>query len=189
MGFGAVGPITSNTISGNYWTASAGDTNPEVQSDYASGILLYGAGINASGATTTRISVQRNSLANNQIGIEVVDSDALLARNSITETRPGIPGSVGIFGVGCDSYCGYFKADNGQTLTATAAANQAVRITRNTINFSGSPSGSYGIWLGDNNWVGNSSYYPPAGHESARLSGNSVSGASTSLKIGGGAST
>ncbi len=189
MSFGAVGPISNNTISGNYWTSAAGDSNPEVQSDYASGILLYGAGINANGATTTRITVSKNSLANNQSGIEVVDSDASLTRNSITETSPGIPDSIGIFGVGCDSYCGYFNADNGQTLTATAAANQAVRVTRNTINFSGSPSGSYGIWLGDNNWVGNSDYYPPAGHEDAHLSGNTISGATTSITIGGGAST
>jgi len=92
---GAVGPITYNTITGNFWTAYASDTNPQPQSDYSAGILLYGAGINASGAATKSTSVSKNTLSNNQMGVQVVDSDASVVKNAITESSPGIPDSIG----------------------------------------------------------------------------------------------
>jgi len=186
-GFGAVGPITNNTITGNFWTAYASDTNPQPQSDYGAGILLYGAGINASGAVSKSTSVSKNTLSNNQIGVQVVDSEASVARNTITESSPGITDSIGVYGLGCDAYCGYFNADNGKTLTMTASMGQTAKVTSNKINFTSTPSGSYGIWLGDNSWTAPSGYYPPAGSERVHVSGNSISGVANSILIGGGA--
>ena len=94
---------------------------------------------------------------------------------------------VGVYGVGCDAACGAFDADNGQSLTMTASSGQRVKVTRNTVDFSFSPSGSVGVWLGDDAWAGGASYSPPAGTETAHLSGNSIADVSNSVVIGGGA--
>jgi hypothetical protein len=50
------------------------------------------------------------------------------------------------------------------------------------------PARSYGIWLGDNHWTGNSTYFPPAGSEKTRLASNNVSNVTTQVVIDGGAS-
>jgi hypothetical protein len=188
MGFGATGSVSKNTITGNNYTGTAGDANPQIQSDYAAGVLLYAAGINADGATTASTLVSGNHLLNNQIGVEVVDSAASVTSNSILE-NPGITGSAGVYGVGCDAYCGYFTDNDGATLNSAAAANQAVSVTKNTINFaSPAPSASYGIWLGDNSWSAASGYYAPAGSESVSVTDKAISNVTHLLLIDSGAS-
>lgn len=189
VGFGAVGTVTHDTITGNDWTAYGSDTNPQVQSDFAAGILLYGAGINAAGAATTSISVNDNTLRNNQIGLEIVDSKASASGNKITESGAGLPDSIGIYGLGCDDYCGYFNDNDGHSLTSTASSGQLVTLGHDTINFHSSPSGSYGIWLGDNSWSAQPGYYGPAGSETVHLSVDTESNVATHVVIGGGAST
>ncbi len=189
MGFGAVGQILSNKVSGNDWTAYQTDTNPQRQSDYGAGILLYGAGISNAGATSGNTTVNKNALQDNQIGVEVVDSDAALTSNHITETSPGLPDSIGVYGVGCDAYCGYFNANNNQSLTNTAAMGQTVSLTNNRIDFVGDPAGSYGIWMGDDSWTGGGGYYGPAGSEAVHLVNNSTKNVDNKVVIGGGATT
>ena len=188
VGFGAHGTVTDNNITGNVWTAYATDTNPEVQSDFASGVLLYGAGLNTAGKTTDTTSVSGNFLGNNQTGVEVVDSKATVQFNDITETAPGIPDSVGIFGVGCDAYCLYFKDHaGGATLNTVASSTQTILVKSNTINFASTPAGSYGIWLGDNSWAAAPGYAGPAGLEVPTVTGNHISNVDTPLTIAGGA--
>jgi hypothetical protein len=189
VGFGAVGAVAHNTIGGNDWTAYGTDTNPQVQSDFGAGILLYGAGINAAGVTTTSVSVNDNLLRNNQIGLEIVDSRVSASGNSITESGAGLPDSIGIYGVGCDAYCGYFNDNHGQSLTATASSGQIVKLSHNHVNFNSTPAGSYGIWLGDDNWSAQPGYYGPAGSEKALLSANTEAKVATLIEIGGGATT
>lgn len=188
VGFGAVGSVTDNTISGNDWTGTGTDPNPQVQSDFAAGVLLYAAGINGAGATTSSISVNGNHLTNNQIGVEVVDSAASVKSNSILESSPGIADSIGVYGVGCDAYCGYFNDNNGSPLNSVAASGQRVTVAKNTINFaSPPPSGSYGIWLGDDAWSGGSGYYAPAGSETVSVSNPSIHNVTHPLVIDPGA--
>jgi len=69
----------------------------------------------------------------------------------------------------------------------TASLGQTVKVTSNKINFTSTPSGSSGIWLGDNSWSASSGYYPPAGSEKVHVSGNSIIDAANSILIGGGA--
>ena len=188
VGFGAHGTVTGNNISNNFWTGYTSDSgNPEVQSDYASAVLLYGAGINTSGKTTTSTTVASNFASNNQIGVEVVDSEAVVQFNSITETA-GLPASIGVFGVGCDDYCMYFKDHaGGQTLDTVASNSQHITVHSNTINFASTPPGSYGVWLGDNSWAGNASYSAPAGKEVPVVTDNTITNVDTPLTIAGGA--
>jgi hypothetical protein len=190
VGFGATGSINANYVTGNDWTAYGSDSsNPEVQSDFAAGVLLYAAGVNSAGKASTSIAVGGNTLKGNQIGVEVVDSEADVANNSITETASGaLPDSVGVFGVGCDDYCGYFEDHSGgAALNTVASSTQAITVFHNTVNFSSTPAGSYGIWLGDNSWTGNASYYAPAGHEVPSVSQNNISNVATPETIAGGA--
>jgi hypothetical protein len=190
VGFGAEGTLAENTISGNDWTAYPTDTaNPQVQSDFGAGVLLYGAGINTAGATSSETSVNDNTLDNNQIGVEVVDSAAVVSKNAINESSPGLADSIGVYGVGCDGYCGYFNADNGHSLTSTASSDQSVVVRLNSVNFAGAPPRTYGIWLGDDGWTATGSYYPPAGSEKVTVSRNTVTGATHPLLIDAGAST
>jgi hypothetical protein len=189
VGFGATGIVNENYVSGNDWTAYGTDSNPEVQSDFASGVLLYAAGVNSAGAAKTSVEVSGNTLVGNQIGVEVVDSEADVQANSVTETARGaLPDSIGIFGVGCDAYCGYFTDHvGGAALNTKASSTQAITVFHNTVNFSSTPSGSYGIWLGDNSWTGNANYYAPAGHEVPTVSQNTISNVATPETIAGGA--
>jgi hypothetical protein len=189
VGFGATGTVNENYVSGNDWTAYGTDANPEVQSDFASGVLLYAAGVNSAGAANTSIAVSGNTFVGNQIGVEVVDSEADVAANSITERANGaLPDSIGVFGVGCDAYCGYFEDHpGGAALNTVASTTQAITVFHNTVNFSSTPAGSYGIWLGDNSWTGNASYYAPAGHEVPSVSQNTISNVATPETIAGGA--
>jgi hypothetical protein len=188
IGFGAHGSVTGNFINSNVWTAYGSDTNPEVQSDFASGVLLYGAGLNSSGKTTDSTSVASNFLKGNQIGVEVVDSKAVVQFNDITETAPGIADSIGIFGVGCDAYCMYFTDHpGGAELNTVASTAQTISVHSNTINFASTPSGSYGVWLGDNSWTGNASFSGPAGKEVPTVTDNNITNVGTPLTIAGGA--
>jgi hypothetical protein len=188
VGFGAYGSVSNNTISGNYWTAYGADTNPQVQSDYASGVLLYAAGIDSAGIATLSTSVNGNHFMNNQIGVEVVDSVASVKGNSILESSPGIGNSIGVYGVGCDAYCGYFTANNGSFLNTVAASGQRVSVAKNTIDFaSPAPSGSYGIWLGDDGWVSATGYYGPAGSETVTVANPSIHNVTHPLVIDPGA--
>ena len=188
VGFGAHGSVTGNFINNNFWTGYTSDSgNPEVQSDYASGVLLYGAGLNSSGQTTQSTSVASNFIKNNQTGVEVVDSAALVQFNDITETA-GLANSIGVFGVGCDDYCMYFNDHPGGVALNTVASNtQAITVRSNTINFASTPAGSYGVWLGDNSWTATPSYSGPAGHEDPVVSSNTITNVDTPLTIAGGA--
>ena len=188
VGFGAAGSVSGNTISGNYWTAYGSDANVQPQSDYGAGVLLYAAGINASGATTVSTTVKGNHLTNNQIGVEVVDSAASVTGNSILESSPGIPDSIGIYGVGCDAYCGYFSDDNGSLLNTVASSNQAVTVSNNTINFaSPAPARSYGIWLGDDGWTAGGGDFGPAGTEHVSVTNPGIHNVAHLLVIDAGA--
>ena len=191
VGFGASGSVTANHISGNQWTSWTSDTgNPQMQSDGAAGVLLYAAGINAAGATTATTSVHGNVLAGNDIGVEVVDSAASVTYNTITEVSPGVVDSIGIYGLGCDDYCGYFHwptSSSPGTLNSLASLSQHVSVTYNTINFATSPAGSYGVWLGDNSWSAGGGYSGPAGFEIVTAAPNSITHVVNPLTIGGGA--
>lgn len=135
IGPGASGNVSHLRASGDNWTGGTNSTEP--QADYASGLLLYGAG----GTTPVNLS----TLADDQIGIEIVDSNASLLHTKITQSGAGIAGSVGVFDVPCDLYCSFLGLSPGST-TLSAGDTQ--------ISYSGSPSGSYGIWVGDS-WSGN----------------------------------
>jgi hypothetical protein len=131
IAFGAGGEVSSNQIAGNDYTGGTNDVEPAA--DYAAGVLLYGA----QGTT----DVQWNTLTGNQIGVEVVHSSAVLDQDFITETSPGIAGSIGVFAVPCDYYCSSVSLSGG---------TEQVRVTGTTISFPGSPvPGTSGIWLGD----------------------------------------
>jgi hypothetical protein len=133
--------------------------------------------------------VSGNHLTNNQIGVEIVDSAASVKTNSILESSPGIADSIGIYGVGCDAYCGYFKDNNGATLDSVAAANQVVAVAKNTINFaSPAPARSYGIWLGDDAWSAGGGYYGPAGSEEVSVANPAINNVTYPLVIDAGAS-
>jgi hypothetical protein len=191
VGFGASGSVTTNHISGNQWTSWPADTsNPQMQSDGAAGVLLYAAGVNAAGVTTITTSVHGNILAGNDIGVELVDSAASVTNNTIGEVSPGLVDSIGIYGVGCDDYCGYFNwptSSSPHTLNSLASSQQHVKVTNNTINFAASPAGSYGVWLGDNSWSAGSGYFGPAGFEIVIATPNSITHVVNPLTIGGGA--
>lgn len=188
VGFGAAGTVSGNTISGNYWTAYASDTNVQPESDYGAGVLLYAAGINAAGATTLSTTVKANHLTNNQIGVEVVDSAAAVTGNTILESSPGIADSIGVYGVGCDAYCGYFNDNDGAALNTVAASNQAVSVSNNTINFaSPAPARSYGIWLGDDAWSAGGGDYGPAGTEKVSVTNPGIHNVAHLLVIDAGA--
>ena len=156
--------------------------------DYASGVLLYAAGISSYGKTTATTTVASNTLNGDQIGVEVVDSKAVVQFNTISEAAPGLANSIGVFGVGCDDYCFYFMDHPGGPALNTVANNaQPILVHSNTINFSSTPAGSYGIWLGDNSWAGNATYSAPAGKEVPTVTNNHVTNVNTPLTIAGGA--
>jgi hypothetical protein len=186
IGFGAIAKLEKNIIVGDNWTAYGTDSNPQVQSDFGAGVLLYAAGVNTAGVTTRSSLVKNNQLTDDQIGVEVVDSQASVRHNSFTETS-GIAESVGVYGVGCDAYCNDFTDANSQPLNTVASNSQNVAVISNTINFSSAPSGSVGIWLGDDSWTGGSGYAGPSGRETVTLVGNSISNVGTPTLIGGGA--
>ncbi len=191
VGFGASGSVTENYVAGNAYTAyspPSTDPNPEPQGDFAAGVLLYAAGINSSGVTTTSTLVRGNTLRNDQIGVEVVDSKAAVNQNNINETGSGLVDSVGIFGVGCDVWCLYFTDHpGGATLNTVASASQAIQVEHNTINFNSTPADSSGVWLGDNSWAAAPGYAGPAGHEVPTLVANNISNVANLLTVASGA--
>ena len=135
IGPGATGTLTYTTATGHDWTGGTNSTEP--QADDAAGILLYGAG-----GTTT---ISHSNLTDDQIGIEIVDSNAKVNSDTISQTGAGIAGSAGVFDVPCDFYCSSLSLSPGTTHLGLAYT---------TVSYSGTPSGSYGIWLGDS-WSGN----------------------------------
>jgi len=159
IGFGARGQVEGNQISANDWSGATNPTEP--QADFAAGVLLYGA--------AGRTDVSGNTLTDNQIGVEVVHSDAGVHHNTITETSPGITGSVGVFAAPCDFYCSFFSLSGG---------NQRVEITGNTVSFPGSPvSGTDGIWVGDGAASASGSVHVEIGDDS-------ITGAENNLVLG-----
>ncbi len=159
IGPGGVGAVFGNDISANDYTGGTNSTEP--QADFASGVLLYGA--------MGRTSVGDNTLTDDQIGVEVVHSDASVTHNTITETAAGIPGSIGVFAVPCDYYCGGFSFSGG---------DQRDVILGNTISFPGTPvAGTYGIWAGD---IAASS----TGAVDVTVGADSISGAENNVVLG-----
>jgi hypothetical protein len=143
IGPAASGSVTYTTVSGQDWTGGTNSTEP--QADYAAGILLY-----AAGGTTT---VSNDTLVDDQVGVQIVDSNAALGSNLIKETGSGITGSIGVFDVPCDFYCSAFSL--------TPGAN-TLSLDFTKIAFAGRPSGSYGVWLGGR-WTGPDCCGPDAG--------------------------
>jgi hypothetical protein len=202
LSFGAFGEITHDNINGDDWEYTT-DANPQPQSDFSAGILLYAAGINTSNVQVHSISVAHNTLVDDQIGVEVVDSAATVSKNVIDEVSPGIANSIGVYGVACDAYCGDFNDDQGSSLSSTAQSGQSVTVTHNNINFSAgcptssplphcvlaAPPGTYGVWLGDDSWTAGSGYSGPAGSELVQVAHNDFKFVETTVEIGGGATT
>lgn len=159
VGFGAQGNVQDDTISANDWTGQTNTTEPEA--DFAAGVLLYGAADNT--------NVQNNTLTDDQIGVEVVHSDANLDRNTISESSPGIANSIGVFAVPCDFYCSYFNLSGGDI---------RVNVTNNTISFPASPTpGTVGISIGDE-------AASSTGSVQMNVNNNAISGAESNVETG-----
>jgi hypothetical protein len=165
IGFGATATLDHNVASSNDYTGTTNATEP--QADYAAGILLYGAG-----AT----SIDHSNLANDQIAIEIVDTNATADHTTITEDSPGIANSVGVFDVPCDYYCSFF------TSTSGTPGTMQLSLDHTQITFAGSPSGSYGIWIGDA-W-GNDDPYGSSGTVVANVQHSQISGATYPVVYG-----
>ena len=121
--------IAGNTVAAVDWTGAATPNYP--RATFASGILLYVA--------EGEIQVQKNTLRNAQLAVAVVDSDATVQKNTVTETSSGMPGSVGVYAVACTRYC--------HTLGFSPGTIRVV-IVRNSIAL-GTAAGTTGIWVGD----------------------------------------
>lgn len=158
MGPGASGNVNQNVISGNNWTGTSTESEP--QADAAAGVLVYGAGGNT--------QVQNDTLTDNQIAVEVVHSNAAVQQNTISESGSGIAGSIGVFAVPCDAYCSYFGLSGG---------HENDGISNNTISFPGGTSGADGVWVGD----GAAS---PTGVVQSGVNGNMISGATNNVVFG-----
>lgn len=115
IGFGAVGSITGNTVSGNQCTVIAdctADPTSATNADGAAGILLY-----TPGAGT--ITVTNNTLTGNQFGVWTVGATSLdVGGNTIS----GV-GGTGVAVWDCDQWCG-----------PTDAVGTTGTITNNTIS-------------------------------------------------------
>ena len=177
IGFEAVANLDHNSVSANDWTGTNPGNTTETQADYAAGILLYEAGGNT--------NVNHSTLANDQIGLEVVDSNAHAGDSAITES-PGIPNSIGVFAVPCDFYCqdftpaGMFNSTPGPS--SIQPGNNMLSLDHTQISFAGSPSGSYGIWIGDA-WSGNDPW-GSAGTVRYHVGGSQISGAANPTVYG-----
>lgn len=141
--FGATGTISNNQVSGNDFTGTPNTTDP--QADYASGMLFYGAG---------GVTVTGNTLQDNQIGIQSVATDATIGGsssaqgNTISESGTGIPNSIGIYVVPCDTYCQSVKVPTGGTYQVSIQNNSVQGIPWTYT--SDSPTVvSAGIWVGN----------------------------------------
>ncbi len=115
IGFGAVGSITGNTVSGNQCTVIAdctADPTSASNADGAAGILIY-----TPGAST--IAIHNNTLTGNQFGVWTVGATGLdVDGNNIS----GVGGS-GVAVWDCDQWCG-----------PTDAVGTTGTITNNTIS-------------------------------------------------------
>ena len=149
--------IAGNTVATVDWTGTATPKYP--RATFASGILLYGA--------EGEVQVQKNTLRNSQLGVAVVDSDATVQKNTVTETSSGIPGSVGVYAVACTRYC--------HTLGFSPGTIRVV-IVRNSIGLA-TAAGTTGIWVGD----------PTAtktGSVDVTAVGNTITGATEDVVLG-----
>ncbi len=149
--------IAGNTVATVDWTGIATPKYP--RATFASGILLYGA--------EGEVQVQKNTLRNAQLAVAVVDSDATVQKNTVTETSSGIPGSVGVYAVACTRYC--------RTLGFSPGTIRVV-IVRNSIALA-TASGTTGIWVGD----------PTAtktGSVDVTAVGNTITGATEDVVLG-----
>ena len=84
VSYGAVGTISGNTVSGNFWTGTYGGSNDPISdpnADGAAGILIYQPG-------ETAIQVFNNEVLGNQFGIAAFDTTSF---NIHDNTIQGIP--------------------------------------------------------------------------------------------------
>jgi hypothetical protein len=154
---GARARIAGNTVATVDWTGTPAPSDP--RATFASGILLYGA--------EGEVPVQQNTVSNAQLAVSVVDSDATLQQNTVTETTPGIPDSVGVYAVACTTYCGALGFSPGAI---------RVVIIRSSISLATAP-GTTGVWVGD----------PTAtktGSVSVTAVGNTIVGAAENVVLG-----
>lgn len=116
IGFGGVGSITNNVVSGNLCSGNIScDKDPvsDLTADGAAGILLYGPG-------TASITVSGNTLSGNQFSVWTVAATTLvISGNAMTG-----PGSAGIAIWDCDQWCDDF----GITPAGTAGTIQTNSI-------------------------------------------------------------
>ena len=154
---GALARIAGNTVATVEWTGTPAPSDP--LATFASGILLYGA--------EGDVPVQHNTLRDAQLAVSVVDSDATVQQNTVTETSPGIPGSVGVDAVACTTYCGALGLSPGTI---------RVGIIRNSISLA-TATGTTGVWVGD-----------PAATKTGSVSvtavGNTIVGAAENVVLG-----
>jgi hypothetical protein len=129
VGFGATATIDHSSVSGSDYTGATNSVEP--LADYAAGILLY-----AAGGTTT---LDHSALTDDQVGLEIVDSNAKADHTTVTQTT-GIPNGVGVWDAPCDFYCSFF--------TGVTPGNVTLSLDHSTVSFAGSPAMSYGLEIG-----------------------------------------
>ncbi len=154
---GARARIAGNTVATVDWTGQAAASSP--RATFASGILLYGA--------EGEIQVQNNTVHNAQLAVAVVDSDATVQKNTVTETKPGLAGSVGVYAVACTTYCGKLGFSPGTI---------RVVIVRNSIALA-TAAGTTGIWVGDPTAT-------KSGSVDVTAVGNTITGATEDVVLG-----
>ena len=166
--YGASGSVEGNTVTGNDYTGTKNATDP--QADYAAGILLYGAGASS-------VAVSGNTLTNDEIGVETVAANADVQGNTITETGAGIPDSIGVYAVPCDTYCQTYVAP-GQPSQVTIEQNTISGLPQAYTSYSGPAALTAGIW------VGNTVDAAASGSVTSTIEGNQVSGGYIGIIVG-----
>ena len=98
LSYGAVGKISGNTVSGNFWTGTYGGSNDPISdpnADGAAGILIYQPG-------TGTIEVSNNEVLGNQFGIASFDTKSLDLHDNtiqgIAHTGNGYPAGIVLSG-------------------------------------------------------------------------------------------
>jgi hypothetical protein len=107
---------------------------------HAAGILLYGA--------STGTVVSGNTLTDDQIAVESVASDASITGNTISETGGGIPNSIGVCAVPCDTYRSLLSSLPAVT-TVAISDNSIAGIPQSYTSNSNPTVVSAGIWVGN----------------------------------------
>ncbi|OGI29826.1 MAG: hypothetical protein A2288_03645 [Candidatus Moranbacteria bacterium RIFOXYA12_FULL_44_15] len=133
IGFGAVGSIKDNNVSGNVWSGTySGSNDPidDVEADGATGVLLYMPG-------ASPIEISNNTLINNQFGIWTVATPSINIHdnsiNGLSHTGKAFP--VGISVWSADQWAGYFSGSEVATVGS---------ISKNIIN-----NNDYGVIIRD----------------------------------------